>query len=191
MYMAMQGKLSIAIFLFFLLALCSNLGTGTEETEMVDPELKTCKHQCKQQLQYSEDDKRICMQKCDEYHQMKKEREKHMEEEEEQEEEEEKERHDVEGNPFVFHEKDFDTRVDTEDGRVLVLQKFTKRSKLLQNIENYGLAILEAKAHAFVSPHHFDSEAVLFNVKGINKYLKFIHFHPFYGYSELLLMIEI
>lgn len=151
----MKPKLCLAIFLFFLLALlCSNLAICREETEIVDPELKTCKHQCKQQLQYSEDDKHLCMQRCDEYHHMKKQKEKWEGEEEDE-------------NPFVFQDRDFETTVDTEDGRFLVLQNFPRKSKLLRDVEKYGLAILEARAHAFVSPHHFDSEAILFNVKGI------------------------
>lgn len=105
---------------------------------------------------------------------MKKQKEKWEGEEEEEEEDE---------NPFVFDDRDFDTTVDTEDGRFLVLQNFPSKSKLLRDVEKYGLAILEARAHAFVSPHHFDSEAILFNVKGIisSKMIQFIYiFLPFF-----------
>lgn len=153
--MAIKAKVSLAFFLFFLLSLlCSNLVISKEER---DPEIKTCKHQCRQQLQYSEEDKNVCMEECDEYHRMKKEREKRKEQDQDEDENE---------NPYVFKSKDFDTRIDTEDGRVLVLNKFNDKSKLLRNIENYGLAVLEVKGHAFVSPHHFDSEVIIFNVKG-------------------------
>ncbi|XP_061358760.1 sucrose-binding protein-like [Gastrolobium bilobum] len=184
--MAMKGKLCLAIFLFFLLALCSNLAMATEKKVVEDPELKTCKHQCKQQREYSEDDKRICMQMCDKYREMKQKREKQIEEEirrkkehemeekgnhhhhhsEEEEEEEEEEEKEEKENPYVFEDNDFDTRVDTEDGRECVLQKFTKKSKFLQGIQNFRLAILEANPRSFVSPRHFDSEAVFVDVKG-------------------------
>ncbi|PNX72176.1 vicilin-like protein antimicrobial peptides 2-1-like protein [Trifolium pratense] len=148
--MAIKTKLSIFIFLFFLI----NIAICREET---DPELKTCKHQCHQQRQYDEHDKRICMKECDEYHEMKQEREKHKEDKDDEKEVE---------NPYVFEYKDFDTILDTEDGRISVLNMFDQKSKLLRNVENYGLAVLEAKAHAFVSPHHFDSEVIFFNMKG-------------------------
>jgi hypothetical protein len=97
------------------------------------------------------------MKECDEYHQMKQEREREKEDTDDEKEE----------NPYVFEYKDFDTILDTEDGRISILNMFDKKSKLLRNVENYGLAVLEAKAHTFVSPHHFDSEVVFFNIKGI------------------------
>ncbi|NP_001237244.1 sucrose-binding protein 2 precursor [Glycine max] len=166
--MATRAKLSLAIFLFFLLALISNLALGKlKETEVEeDPELVTCKHQCQQQRQYTESDKRTCLQQCDS---MKQEREKQVEEETREKEEEHQEQHEEEEdeNPYVFEEdKDFSTRVETEGGSIRVLKKFTEKSKLLQGIENFRLAILEARAHTFVSPRHFDSEVVLFNIKG-------------------------
>jgi hypothetical protein len=159
--MAMKTKLSfsLAIFFFLLALLCSNLAIaiGREET---DPELKTCIHQCKQQRQYDEEDKRICMDKCEDYHRMKQEREKRQHEREHEHEHEDE-------NPYVFEDTDFDIKIDTEDGRVMALNMFDQKSKLLRNFENYGLTVLEAKGHAFVSPHHFDSEVIFFNVKGM------------------------
>lgn len=109
---------------------------------------------------------------------MKKERERQIEEETRERKEhemEEKSKHhhhsqeeeEEDENPFVFEDKDFDTRFDTEDGKIWVLQKFSKKSKLLRGIENFRLSILEARGHTFISPRHFDSEAVLFNVKGM------------------------
>ncbi|CAK8571893.1 unnamed protein product [Lathyrus sativus] len=156
--MAIKTKLSLTIFLFLLLALlCSNLAIGKKEK---DPELTTCKDQCDHQRQYDEEDKRICKEECDDYIKKKQERQKHKEREQEDEEQEEDE------NPYVFEDNDFETKIETNDGRVLVLNKFNEKSKLLKNIENYGLAVLEIKANAFLSPHHYDSEAILFNIKG-------------------------
>ncbi|KAK7277625.1 hypothetical protein RJT34_22640 [Clitoria ternatea] len=174
--MAMKTKLSLAIFLFFLLALFSSLAMARKGREVKDPELETCKHQCRQQHQYTESDIELCTEKCDKYHQMKKEREREIEEEirrkkeheikrsshhhEEEEEEEEGE------NPYVFEDQHFDTTVETEGGRVRVLKKFSKLSKFLQGIENFRLAIIEAEPHTFMPPRHLDAEAILFNMKG-------------------------
>jgi hypothetical protein len=154
--MAIKTKFCIAIFLFFFLI---TLAISREET---DPELKTCKHQCQQQRQYDEHDKRICMKECDEYHQMKEEREKSKEDTDDDDDDDKEDE-----NPYVFEYKDFDTILDTEDGRISILNMFDQKSKLLRNVENYGLAVLEAKAHTFVSPHHFDSEVVFFIIKGM------------------------
>ena len=101
------------------------------------------------------------MERCDDYIKKKQERQKHKEHEEEEEQEQEEDE-----NPYVFEDNDFETKIDTKDGRVLILNKFNEKSKLLKNIENYGLAVLEIKANAFLSPHHYDSEAILFNIKG-------------------------
>lgn len=185
----MKINLSLPIFLFFLLALFSNLALAKKKTEVVeDPELKTCKHQCLQQLQYTEAEKQECLRSCDEYLDLKHKREKQIEEKirkkkvhecsrqerDEEEESSEKEEEEVEeggeeeeGYPYIYEEdRDFDTKEETEDGRIRVLKKFT--DKLLKGIENIRLAILEARAHTFVAPRHFDSDVVLFNIKGIH-----------------------
>lgn len=135
-----------------------------------DPELHQCKHQCKHQRQFDEQQKEECESSCEEYIREKKEREREQHERRrgegnsrEEEEEEETER---EENPYVFEEKHFEDRVRTEEGRVQVLEKFTKRSKLLRGIENYRVAILEANPHTFIAPAHFDAELVLFVAKG-------------------------
>ncbi|OIW11283.1 hypothetical protein TanjilG_28374 [Lupinus angustifolius] len=171
-------NLSLPIFLFILVA-TSCLGTPDEEAEL-DPELTTCIHQCKHQDKYSRDDKQECTRGCHKYHQMKKQRERQIEEqvrrrkEHEMEQVKEKQRHqgeeeeeeEEEENPFLFDDDDFETRFETEDGRVRVLHRFTKKSNLLRGIHNFRLATLEAEGHTFVSPCHFDSEAVFFVVKG-------------------------
>ncbi|KAK7393516.1 hypothetical protein VNO78_22074 [Psophocarpus tetragonolobus] len=168
-------------FFFFLFPLFSNLGLAQVE----DPELKTCKHQCLQQHQYSQSDQQQCLQSCELYHHLKQEREKQIEEEtpkkkdhshyhQHQQEEESRERQEEEqekqeeedDNPYIFEDSDFHTKVQTEGGRIRVLKNFTQNSKLLQGIQNLRLAILEARPHTFVSPRHFDSDVVLFNMMG-------------------------
>ncbi|RDX87349.1 Sucrose-binding protein, partial [Mucuna pruriens] len=159
--MAMKTKLSLAIF-FFLLALFSNLALGAEETQVEDYELEACKQLCLHNPKYSESDKQMCVQSCDKYYGTKQEEETRGKKESPTRKEEGQE----EENPFVFEHEDFDTEVETEGGRIRVLHKFTKKSKLLRGIENFRLSILEAKAHTFVSPRHYDSDVVLFVLKG-------------------------
>ncbi|KAI4349485.1 hypothetical protein L6164_010068 [Bauhinia variegata] len=177
--MAIRNKVVLAMLFFSLLALSAYSYLGTQEPD-VDPELITCNHQCQQQQQYSEEEKRICEERCEEYQRMKKERQKEIEEEARRKKEREHHQRQDEGsdeeggeeesrekeNPFVFQDKHFETRVETDDGRVWVLQKFTKKSELLRGIENFRLVILEANGHTFVSPCHFDSEVVFVVVKG-------------------------
>ncbi|XP_027368019.1 sucrose-binding protein-like, partial [Abrus precatorius] len=177
---AMKLKLSLPIFFFLffflVLTLFSNLATCQEEE--TDPELQTCKHQCRQQQQYSEEDKRTCMRRCDEYYETKQEREREKEKEKEQEMEEKQTHHhhhhhgkeeekeeEEEEIPYVFEEEDFDT-IHAAEGTIDVLKKFTRKSKLLQGIENFRLSFIKTRSHAFVTPRHFDSEIVLVNVVG-------------------------
>lgn len=167
--MAFKPKIPIALLLLSLLAICAGLALA-----MQDPELKQCKHQCRHQRQFDEQEKEQCQRSCEEYHREKKAREgterRRSEEgssrEESYEEEEFGGEHEEE-NPYVFEDEDFETRASTDEGRVQVLEKFTKRSKLLRGIENFRVAILEANPQTFISPAHFDAELVLFVAKGM------------------------
>lgn len=67
----------------------------------------------------------------------------------------------------MFEDKHFSSRVKTEHGRVDVLQKFTKKSKLLSGLENYRVAILEVNPQTFIAPTHFDADIVLFVANGM------------------------
>jgi len=69
-------------------------------------------------------------------------------------------------NPYVFEDRHFVTGMQTKQGRVRILQKFTDRSKLLRGIENYRIAILEAEPQTFVVPNHWDADAVVFVANG-------------------------
>lgn len=167
--MAFKPKIPIALLLLTsLLAICAGLALAVQ-----DPELKQCKHQCRHQRQFDEQEKEQCQQSCDEYHREKKARERaerrRSEEGSSREEsyEEEELGGEHEENPYVFEDEDFETRVRTDEGRIQVLEKFTKRSKLLRGIENFRVVILEANPHTFISPAHFDAELVLFVAKGM------------------------
>ncbi|KAM4086050.1 hypothetical protein ACJW30_10G073600 [Castanea mollissima] len=150
--MASKTKVSLALLLLSLLVLCASLAQAK------DPELKICQNQCKRQKQQ-------CERNCDEYIREKKERERQRGEgnggveresydrEEEREEQEEEEEEEAEDNPFLFEDEDFESRVETDEGSVQVLQRFTKRSKLLRGIENYHaeLVLFVAKGRATIT----------------------------------------
>ncbi|XP_023547904.1 sucrose-binding protein-like [Cucurbita pepo subsp. pepo] len=129
-----------------------------------DPELEQCKHQCRVQQKFGEKQKRDCEKMCDEYHKMKKERER--EEGRYYESEEEREEEYGESNPYVFDDEHFGERVETGEGRIRVLQRFTQRSELLRGIDNYRVSLVEANPSTFVSPSHFDAEIILFVAEG-------------------------
>ncbi|KAL0376648.1 UNVERIFIED_CONTAM: Vicilin Car i [Sesamum calycinum] len=61
---------------------------------------------------------------------------------------------------FSSH-RGFDSKYRTEEGNVKVLERFSKKSELLQGVDNYRLAVLEANPNTFVLPHHCDAESVL------------------------------
>ncbi|XP_034931901.1 vicilin Jug r 6.0101 [Populus alba] len=137
---------------------------GTEEEDdhewrsfTVDPakkKLGQCLEEC--QRQGGGEQKSLCRLRC----QDKYEREPGREEEGNMKEKEE------EGNPYVFEDRHLKSEVETEHGRVRVLEKFTKKSKLLRGLENIRVAIIEANPQTFIAPTHLDAVFVLFVAKG-------------------------
>lgn len=165
--MALKAKAPLVILLLSLFVICASLALATQ-----DPELKQCKHQCRHQRQFDEQQQEECERRCEEYHREKKERER-AERRRGQEGSSESERYEgeeseeeEETNPYLFEDEHFESRVRTEEGTDKILQKFSRRSKLLRGLENYRVAILEANPHTFVAPAHFDAEIVLFVAKG-------------------------
>ncbi|KAL1550182.1 vicilin-like protein [Salvia divinorum] len=69
-------------------------------------------------------------------------------------------------NPYVFEDRHFFTGMQTQHGRLRILQQFTDRSDLLRGIENYRVAILEAQPLTFVVPSHLDAEILVFVARG-------------------------
>jgi len=138
---------------------------GTEEEDddewrsfTVDPakkKLGQCLEECQKQERGKQ--KSLCRLRCQE----KYEREPGREEEGNMEEKEEA------GNPYVFEDRHLKSEVETEHGRVRVLQKFTKKSKLLRGLENIRVAIIEANPQTFIAPTHLDAGFVLFVAKGM------------------------
>ncbi|XP_073526088.1 uncharacterized protein [Phyllobates terribilis] len=179
--MGLKGKYSV---LFFVVALFL-LSCLTAAKE--DPELMTCKHQCRQQRQYDEKQKRFCERQCEDYSKEKRERERRKEGKEEDErwdinprwdpQEDRREMgrrsrgYDEEGegereNPYVFNEDEFETKFQNQFGRERVLPKFSRVSKHLKGIENFRVEIFETKPMTFMLPKHCDADAFFFVANG-------------------------
>ncbi|KAL2229932.1 UNVERIFIED_CONTAM: Vicilin Car i [Sesamum indicum] len=141
-------------------------GEGTiENHHRRDPEqqYKQCQSRCAREERGEQ--RQYCQQKCQwEYERQKREQGREQgggggstnprKEREEEEEQEGK-------NPYFFESQRFDSKYRTEEGNVKVLERFSKKSELLQGVDNYRLAVLEANPNTFVLPHHFDAESVL------------------------------
>ncbi|KAL3578144.1 hypothetical protein D5086_019648 [Populus alba] len=54
----------------------------------------------------------------------------------------------------------------SQNGHFRVLERLSKKSELLRGLENYRFEIVEANPNTFVIPHHCDSDAVLFVLRG-------------------------
>ncbi|XP_047308055.1 vicilin Jug r 6.0101-like [Impatiens glandulifera] len=83
-----------------------------------------------------------------------------------EEEEEEGEGKERERNPYVFEDQHFQTKFETEHGRVRLLQNFAERSKLLVGLVNHRVSILEANPSTFIAPYHTDADGLFFVAEG-------------------------
>ncbi|XP_050235909.1 vicilin Pis v 3.0101-like [Mercurialis annua] len=138
-----------------------------EEDKWTDPQkrLRECQQQCERSQEGQQ--KSLCRHRCQQTY----ERERGREEEqpgrrERGSEDEDEDNAEQDENPYVFEEKHFTKTVDSRHGKIHVLQRFDKRSKLLRGIENYRVGIIEANPQTFVSPSHWDADGVLFVANG-------------------------
>ncbi|KAL8513632.1 hypothetical protein ACS0TY_012933 [Phlomoides rotata] len=153
------------------------LASATISLASEDPELTQCKQQCEPLKQVDKKEAKSCLQKCKD--QEKQRRKGGGGGAEEVAENDEREREEVEReggqtqrrNPYVFEDEHFFTGMQTQHGRLRILQKFTDRSELLRGIENYRVAILEAQPQTFIVPSKGTVSSVLqesregFNIK--------------------------
>ncbi|XP_015868106.3 vicilin Jug r 2.0101 [Ziziphus jujuba] len=80
--------------------------------------------------------------------------------------EEERIRKILRNNPYYFPSDGSQSMFRTQEGQLKVFDVLSKKSNLLQGIENYRFAVLEAGPNTFVIPHHYDAESVLVVVRG-------------------------
>ncbi|XP_047308033.1 vicilin Cor a 11.0101-like [Impatiens glandulifera] len=71
-----------------------------------------------------------------------------------------------ERKPYVFEDQHFQTKFESEYGRIRLLQNFAERSKLLAGLNNHRVSILEANPSTFIAPYHLDADALFFVAEG-------------------------
>ncbi|PIN14558.1 hypothetical protein CDL12_12792 [Handroanthus impetiginosus] len=141
-------------------------GRGDDIDNPTDPQkgYQHCWRQCRRQSEggkIQEQCERLCVEQGREREEGQRgEKDEMYEERERGEEEREGE------NPYVFEDRHFKTGLQSQYGRVRILQKFTDRSELLRGIENYRVAILEADPQTFIVPNHWDADDVIFVANG-------------------------
>ncbi|CAH9078387.1 unnamed protein product, partial [Cuscuta epithymum] len=153
----MASKTAVLIaFAAFLVSAFAALGTAAR-----DPELEICRQRCRIQTVVDPSQKQSCYSKCLTY---SREREERREREEGQGQEER-----GEDSPFVFRPRHFLTAHSSDRGRLSILQRFSERSNLFQNIEPFRLGVLEVEPKTFALPNHIDADLICFiaNGKGI------------------------
>ncbi|AES80364.1 provicilin [Medicago truncatula] len=73
--------------------------------------------------------------------------------------------HDQE-NPFFFNANRFQTLFENENGHIRLLQRFDKRSKIFENLQNYRLLEYHSKPHTLFLPQHNDADFILAVLSG-------------------------
>ncbi|XP_050364792.1 vicilin Cor a 11.0101 [Argentina anserina] len=172
--MEIKNKLCLVVLVFSVLLAVSS---GVDYKEK-DPELRQCQHQCQHLRGADEQQKQICEQRCDDYIKQKKQEEKQRrgegggtsfygyDEDQEQYQGQQRQQQQYDQNPYFFEDQDFETIVETDQGRVQILQKFTEKSDLLRGIQNFRIGSLITNPHSFVAPHHLDADCVCFVFQG-------------------------
>lgn len=151
-------KLPLATILIALLSLFSTI-LLSQASAKKDPELQQCLQQCRQQRHFDKSQQERCERACRESYE-----EGGRDGSWGEEEEAGRGGHD---NPYVFdQEEHFSTSIETQEGKVRVLQRFDERSEFLEGIRRYRLSILEADPHTFALPSHGDADVVLYVSQG-------------------------
>jgi len=153
--------------------MCKHHFEGTKENHhQPEQEYKQCQSRCATKPQGEQ--RQYCQQQCQwQYEEQKREQKEHEHHGEEgyitntrERWEEEEEEEATSKNPYFFESQRFDSKYKTQEGHIKVLERFNKRSELLEGIENYRLAVLEANPNTFVIPHHCDAESIFVVVGG-------------------------
>ncbi|XP_051127764.1 vicilin Cor a 11.0101-like [Andrographis paniculata] len=139
-------------------------GGGGEEHNRRDPEqrFRECQSRCEAE---QGERKQHCQQRCRQQFEKERREQRGEGNRREREEEGEDERQESQ-NPYYFESKRFDTKFKNQEGHIKVLERFSKRSELLQGIDNDRVAFLEANPQTIILPHHADAEAVFAIVRG-------------------------
>nr|7U1H_A Chain A, Allergen Len c 1.0101 [Lens culinaris]7U1H_B Chain B, Allergen Len c 1.0101 [Lens culinaris]7U1H_C Chain C, Allergen Len c 1.0101 [Lens culinaris] len=69
-------------------------------------------------------------------------------------------------NPFIFKSNRFQTIYENENGHIRLLQRFDKRSKIFENLQNYRLLEYKSKPHTIFLPQFTDADFILVVLSG-------------------------
>ncbi|PNX83496.1 vicilin-like protein antimicrobial peptides 2-1-like protein, partial [Trifolium pratense] len=69
-------------------------------------------------------------------------------------------------NPFLFKYIHFQTLFENGNGHIRLLQRFDKRSKIFENLQNYRLLEYNSKPHTLFLPQHNDADFILAVLSG-------------------------
>ncbi|GAU48562.1 hypothetical protein TSUD_182100 [Trifolium subterraneum] len=69
-------------------------------------------------------------------------------------------------NPFLLKSNHFQTLFENENGHIRLLQRFDKRSKIFENLQNYRLLEYNSKPHTLFLPKHNDADFILAVLSG-------------------------
>lgn len=172
-------------------------GTRIVLNSNTDPEkqLQQCQKQCERQR---EQQKEQCRRQCQDTYERqrgeegkggggqsgeKDEQGRQQEQGQEQEQEQEQGQEQQEQNPYVFQDQHYTASLETNEGRIKILQRFHQRSRLLRGLKNYRFVYLEANPQTFVLPAHLDAEAVVYVASGIAIISSHFPYLPFSNYQ--------
>ncbi|KAK8556039.1 hypothetical protein V6N13_070110 [Hibiscus sabdariffa] len=132
-----------------------------QQREQTQRQLQECQQHCQQEEQTLER-KQQCVRQCREQLEQQGNRR-----EEEEEEEDEREGGRQSHNPYYFPRRRYaQARFQEDNGNFWVLQKFSQKHHLLKGINEYRVALIEAKPNTFVLPHHCDAEKIYIVTNG-------------------------
>ncbi|GAU13370.1 hypothetical protein TSUD_175220 [Trifolium subterraneum] len=69
-------------------------------------------------------------------------------------------------NPFLFKSNRAHKLFENENGHIHLLQRFDKRSKIFENLQNYRLLEYNSKPHTIFLPQHNDADFILAILSG-------------------------
>ncbi|XP_058739964.1 provicilin-like [Vicia villosa] len=69
-------------------------------------------------------------------------------------------------NPFIIKSNEFQTLYENENGHIRLLQRFDKRSKTFENLQNYRLLEYKSKPHTLFLPQFTDADFILVVLSG-------------------------
>ncbi|CAI8585136.1 unnamed protein product [Vicia faba] len=69
-------------------------------------------------------------------------------------------------NPFIFKSNRFQSLYENENGRIRLLQRFDKRSKIFENLQNYRILEYKFKPRTLLLPQYNEADFILVVLNG-------------------------